>query len=551
MKLTKLSITVLGGAVLLYLLLYLVTVPKFLFLRSDDFGYLDSYLQSLKNNRITVSQFLEPYNAFSTLIFLVIYKISSSMYLSTWGMVIILSVINFTLIQYLATELLGIKRGILTAFTITTFPTYLNIAFDMTGIITTWTLFLIALTAWHKKNHLIFYVFAILATINRQSSIVLFIVPLFLIINQYLQHKKIEKKLIIQLLFSISGIIFFISRMNSTIAWKLVSVNLFYFNHFKYTLAALFTGIFIISVILVIFQLVISAVAITKFFSVNIKKPLIPFLLTTQLAVFFLFGLKLIHFQTPVLNVTIWLNSLLYVIFLMGIWLYDWQKIIFSKYLWAAFFLIFLVSLRGIWFDYYFFEIFILCLFHQFEIAKHVLRKGGDIRLNGFYLIIFPLILFNLFYYFMFKFHLDYSALSVKVYEKMLRQKKIDLSNMGEAPFGFLAWKLFPYAVSRNKSSLTEFTCYLSGDYNYRLMLTQKDNQYDSFSNAKVLESGKVTAGFKKFNYYLTKPGNFQVSESKCSYGNRQLPFTLDHNYSRIFPLNDNEWKIYLKNQPR
>src|SRR3989344_5797975 len=81
----KLYLSLLSAGI--YILLYLYILPDILILRSDDFGYLQSFLSSLKQNRLVTSNFLEPYSYFSTIVSIGLFKITGNLYVSTFGSV--------------------------------------------------------------------------------------------------------------------------------------------------------------------------------------------------------------------------------------------------------------------------------------------------------------------------------------------------------------------------------------------------------------------------------------------------------------------------------
>ena len=81
----------------IYIGLYILLLPKFIIMRSDDWGYYESVILSIQNNKIITSDWLEPINAFFTLICWASYKVTNNFYISTLGILFIFSVVNFLL----------------------------------------------------------------------------------------------------------------------------------------------------------------------------------------------------------------------------------------------------------------------------------------------------------------------------------------------------------------------------------------------------------------------------------------------------------------------
>src|SRR3989344_1503255 len=152
-------------AIICYVLFYLFTIPNFIFLRSDDFGYIDSLVLSLKNHKIVTSQFLEPPNLFSTFIGYALFHLTKSFYLAVIIPIFISSILTFTFIFLLFKSFYKYLHAIL--------PTVVNITFDATGIVTSWLLFILAIYLWEKKQIALFFAIAFFAVINRQSNLVL------------------------------------------------------------------------------------------------------------------------------------------------------------------------------------------------------------------------------------------------------------------------------------------------------------------------------------------------------------------------------------------
>src|SRR3989338_6904477 len=446
----KLYLSLLSAGI--YILLYLYILPDILILRSDDFGYLQSFLSSLKQNRLVTSNFLEPYSYFSTIVSIGLFKITGNLYVSTFGSVAFFALVNFYLILYMLISRFNLKISILTALFLSTFPVYLNISADMTGIMATWALFLAAVILFQRGKYFWYAIFTMLAISNRQSSIVLLVFPLYDLIKIYISRKRIDLQFI-YLIFFITGMSFFIFLKSPLTAAARISYELnlksFEVLFSPAKLFSIITGLFSFIFIFTALITVLSPYQLKPNFRNNLKFFHLPVAAGILLLIQFLFSGDFIRFQTPLFNEmkygTIYLKILFFLsfFFFLSVWFFPWSKLRISSFAVTGLFYILMISLRVIWYDYYLWEIVILGLFYLLS-NKNIFpaeTKSPGKKLN--YIIPVILLLFNIIYSIYFKIYLDKNALSLFVHEKLLRQNKITVTDISDAPFGYIGWKLF------------------------------------------------------------------------------------------------------------
>jgi hypothetical protein len=168
---------------LIYICLYILLLPKFIIMRSDDWGYYESVILTIQNKTIITSDWLEPINAFFSLICWISYSLTNNFYFSTLGILLIFSVINFILFYLLLNEKLHQKNAAFGALLICTFPAYLNKSVDYIQTMPVITLFLLSLFFYKKKKWLAFFLVSFIAYSTRQSAIILLGLPIYYLLQ--------------------------------------------------------------------------------------------------------------------------------------------------------------------------------------------------------------------------------------------------------------------------------------------------------------------------------------------------------------------------------
>lgn len=541
MKKNYLTIIVPIFAVICYMLFYLYSVPKFLFLRSDDFGYLDSLVISLKNHKIVTSQFLEPPNLFSTLSGYSIFKITKSIYLAVTIPLFISTVLTFTLLFLSLNKYYKYIQAIMFTLLIMTLPTVINISFDVTGIMTSWAAFILSIYLWEKRQIALFFAVVFLAAVNRQSNLVLLVFPFF---SLFAFKSKVNKKPVLLLfiftLIALSGVFFV---QGTTLAQKQSMLNPVILNHYKfvnYGLSAFVYGVLFFILSVTFYSFLSFPLFFLKTLKRNIQFFYLPLAFTAVFVLtFFLLG-QSVHFQTPILNQNLNSLNILQLLLFLAIWFFPWQYLKINIFLLCGLAFIILNSIRGLWYDYYFFELLILAFYYYRDTAGPSLKR---INLNYLLLIVTPIICLNSIFYINFKYYLDLEGLKVRLFEKALRQNIISVSSLRDAPFGYQAWKLFDFSQQNGEKPITEFLCYLKSNPDLSITIGEKIANPKSIPNQ--IGEGEYKLGFKKTNYYIRKTGT-NSNISKCHGDEKYLPGKLKKYKNKIFPLNDREWLEYL-----
>lgn len=525
----------------LYCLFYFVSVPKFVFLRSDDFGYVDSIVLSIKHNKILTSQFLEPANLTSTTISVILYHLTNSMYLAVWIPVIVSSILLFIILYKLLKTFYSLNQSLVLSLTIMTLPTVLNITLDATGIAISWFLFIAAIYFWEKKNLWLFYIVCFLAVLNRQSNIILFIFPLYELVLK--RHTKKSLFSLISILITIGSLIFILGNQKSTLAQKQSLLNPVILHTTPQNNFGIFALVFGGT------SFLLASCFFLFFFSphllfLSFKKNLSRFYL--PLSIFILLFLTSclsvpLHFQTPILDMSNLSVPVVLIFMFISLWFFPWHLLQVNMYSIAASAFILVYAFRGIWFDYYLFELFILSFLYVKEILSvHHSTKKYQVLTMGVSLC---LLILHSFFYLNFKSYIDMEGLKVKVYEKALRKSQININALRDAPFGYLAWKLFHFSQKDDEKSITGFLCYLSLNGGANISVHSPSDHERQYPH--LIESGKYVLGFQKVEYDFWL-GDGKQSISRCKGDEAFLPSKTADYQNKVFPLNDREWNMYL-----
>lgn len=542
---------------IIYALLYFLLLPHIVLVRSDDFGYIDSFLKSISANKIVTSDWLEPYNFFSTLLMVLVYFSTQNMYFSTYGIQSILAFVYFVLLLYWITPKVGITKGSLISLIIVTLPLYLNISTDLTGVLATWTLVFAAIITWKKKHINLFYVLVFLAFSNRQSTLFLIVFPIYDLVHVYFKRGKILGLDIMRLC------VFFIFAsllhlyMNTTLYRQtgVYQVGLLQPNHLLSTSLPLFIiGISTCIIFFVFVNLLDAPIKIFSYLQNNLKKPFIPILasILITLVLWYMKGVP-INLETPYIKGSPLVQPSYMFFLLTSVWFFPWNLLKINTTAIMITFFVFVTSLRGRWWDYYYWDIFVLCLFYYLD----TFHREHNIKKVKYDLLIIIFILFvNIVYSYLFKVYLDQEQLKILAYEKLLRNNKIQSTDIYDAPFGYTGWKWFDYFMEnygyRKNASPSYFRCYMT-TWGYKLVteLPWKKGFDKQFSQKyELLESNIGVVGFRQVEYRIYFPKKVKTYTSQCLSPYSTMPQEVNNTFaSKIFPLNDSEWRDFINSQ--
>lgn len=152
---------------------------------------------------------------------------------------------------------------------------------------------------------------------------------------------------------------------------------------------------------------------------------------------------------------------------------------------------------------------------------------------------------------------MDIDQIKINTYESLLRNKKINVAGIYEAPFGYTGWKLFDLfmdnVAKKSLNSPSSFRCYLSPQ-SYKLQIDSPWNKISNYAlpGYKQIYNGKGTVGGISVNYRLFEPDNYHLADSDCLPPLNQLPLSIDNYHAPVFPLNENEWDEFInQNMPK
>ena len=535
----------LGWGCIAYSLFYFFFDFQFSVLHTDDFAYVSSFLETLARGRIYTYEYLAPFSATMSATCAFIYTMTGNFYLSTFGLLAISSIATFVLLRYLLARTLPSSQATWLALIFSTTPLLQVKAADFHGSILNLALFMAALILFDSGRLAWFFGIVFLAFANRQSHIVLLILPLW----QFVRHFRagsIEWKIVIySLLFGVGAILLYLF-MNKTYAQThAIYIYTTWGSRIESTLEAALAGCFVAIGAMSLFGTIFTSPF--KTFSNNLRRWQLPLLFSMVLLVLtvFFWRVDLIKNDTPFFGYLDWstFNQTLPWLLLILLWFMDYRLLVPSPYFALSAGFIMVVSVRGIWWDYYFVEILVLSLL---LVAKQRLSANRlSISVKG---ILGLILFFNLFYGYLMRMSADKENLSVTVYERLEREGKITPARMTSAPYGYLGWKLFDYYMldeGRNFTGLADFIHYVSltGVVMETQLPWRRHYRKNIPENAHLLESGFWRIGFINLPYRFVDLG-------KATSGSPvQTPsFLLDPSvfHERRFPLTNREWATLI-----
>lgn len=543
-----------------YGIYYYFLLPEFVILRSDDFGYIDSFLKSIRLNRIVTSDWLEPYNFFSTTVMMASFFLTKSMSFSTYGMQLFFSVVYLTLLFYLTIPRWGVLKGSVISLILVTTPVFMNISLDITGVLATWLLFLGSVIAWQRKRINLFYILAFLAFTNRPSSVALIAFPIFALVTSYLKKYKITWVNIVRLCVFCALIGVFHISANTTLFRQMgvYKAGLLQISHIlNISLPSFIIGLFTCTIFFAFFSLLDIPKKLLLRIQTNSKKPLIPILVTlfVALVIWYMKGIPL-SIETPYIKGSPYIQAGYITFLLMSIWIFPWNLVRVNDALVAIIFSAFFISIRGRWWDYYYWDLFILSFFYYLKVIgkEKMHTEGKKFSIIEITVLLFFLT-FNITYGYLLKRKLDIDSLKIRTYENLIRKSQILVYNIYDAPFGYTGWKLFDHFMKyygiKGNISPSYFRCYLT-TWHYRIYINsfEHSSKDEIGSDYTLVDSGKEWIGLQYVPYQLLKPIENDSKNSDCIVPFNKLPQEDYGIYNqKIFPLNDQEWNQFIQDQ--
>ncbi len=166
---------------LLWLIFVAVLVwlwPGRVLVRGDDFGYLESVTETIRQGGLVSSDWIEPLNFVLPLVSAGIWYLGGSFYLATFGFLGALELLNFHLLwRWLRPQLVAGWTGHVAVLAVALLPVGLNKTVEFTGVPLGWAMFLGALLAWRRQNPGLFFLLVLAGCLNRQSAVCLLALP--------------------------------------------------------------------------------------------------------------------------------------------------------------------------------------------------------------------------------------------------------------------------------------------------------------------------------------------------------------------------------------
>jgi len=534
---------------ILYLLIYFALIFKGVYVRGDDFAYVESVVQSLASGRLITHDWLGPFNVFFTLTGVVAYSLTHHFYFSTYGILSIFSMTNFWLLIVWTHKRFNLIRSSWLALAIVTFPFYLHKSLDYHGCIPTLTCFLVALLCYENKRYGLMFIAIFLAVSTRQNSLFLFLLPTYSLCEMILLKKKMEWRIGIYMMVCFGALVLLRFQLGEN-----------WFHHGYHPLGRIMQhplGIvrqFFVGIFLGIFFLSINSFFIgdrkaLSLFRENLQHYFLPLVFTFIFSLIAFFSpAALVWFQTPLigsLDHTGQLQWGLKILVLISFWFIDRQLLKLSPYLILGIGYVGISCLLGFFWDYYLSELALIAVWICLRVEPIDTEDKKPSRI--FPIVLSVLFIVNFGYGYLYKVQLDKLILSNLVFEKLERHGRIAPQNMTGATFGFLGFKLCGLLAEENPNyEHDDFSCYVQANgVNIQSALPWKRHlpRLDR-DQVTVLDSGFASIGFLNLPYRVVdfkNPEGLNICHEEFKVNEK----TKSH--SRPFPLNNNEWDAFIK----
>ena len=540
-------------------------------LRSDDFGYLRSVLGTLHLGHPYAYEWLAPFGIVFSSTCALLFHLSGNFFASTYGFQAFCVLAFFPLLYGLLVRRMRPHTASILTLTVATFPLFLAKEADFHGGICTLDLFLVSLLCFETGKFGGFFVAAFLAFANRQNQICLLLLPLWLVVKEYLIDRRISTGLVV----------------GGTCYGLLVTASVVFMNRTYASLHATFevsgwmgmvgNGIVALLAGGIVTLGFLAILSISKKSSLEVSEPrkrwLKPLCASVVLLALIPFWHgELIKIDTPTFGVFGWpqVNLILPWLILPCLWMLDFRLLKPSPYLALIAAYILMASLRGVWWDYYFMEIMVLGLLLNSQVPENSLRAAMSmpsesaprasphvdsgahpdllrISVGGWVFVLLTL-LGNIGYGYFLKVSLDKQMLAVKVMEEWERKGALTVDRMTGATFGYLGWKLFDYFLAnegKTYGNLADFVGYVKRD---RVVIDTYLPWRRSFKSplpatAELLDSGICSIGFVTLPYRIA---DLHGPASQQSVSGRPMSLDSARFRSPRYPLNNREWKDFI-----
>jgi hypothetical protein len=524
-------------------------------IRSDDFGYLRSIIGTLERSRPYVYDWLEPFGVVFSATCALLYKATGHFLWSTWGFHAVCVTALYPLLHRLVSRRMAEGPAAMTVLVLTTFPIFFAKSADFHAGICTLDLFLLSLILWESELWLWFFPAAFLAFANRQNHVCLMLLPAWAASAQLVRTRKIPWTLLAGMGGFTAAAGLLVLGMNRSYA----AVNAGFLHAAPLDsaakgLLALLAGIFMVSGCLSLLAL------LTGGRKPDLRAWALPLAASVALIAFRPFWHdSLIRTDTPLFGLMAWpqVNRALPWLLLPSLWLLDFRMLRPAPYPLLAFGYILIASLRGIWWDYYFLELSILCLLIALAAVTQKLPWGeaqSDFPPPRVALsrpvraLLWLLLAGNLGYAYLLRVQTDKQALAIGIMERLDREGRVSVDAMTGATFGYLGWKLFDWFTAnegRTFGDLADFMGYVRRD---RVVIEtgvpwRKKFKAGLPSGAVAIDSGTCRVGFVRVPFRVA---DLHGPDAGIPIMGRPMALDTARYVPPRYPLNDAEWRAFL-----
>jgi len=440
-------------AVVAWLVILAWMIPSRVISRGDDFGYLDCVVETVRTHRWAGSDWLAPLNLPLTLLSAGGYWATGNFYLSTYGINLVLGGLNLVLLaRYLRPAIESDTLRWWTALALCLVPVWLNKAVGYTGIPLGVACTLAAWLAWRRRWLGCFFAAVIVGLLNRQSAVCLLAWPLVALVRGWRARTGVDGRLVTGIFVTLAV------TAGATLAappsWAREVVN-------RQMPAALAVGqlganLAVALVVLVAVKTwweILGGEDVVQAWRRNLARPWLPLGCTLAGAALVLGKWGEVHWETP--GMEAFGLVVLVAAIGSGAWLNRWDRWPAAEVLVFIGGYVALVLLRGVWWDYYFLEPALALL------TAGAVVTAGRAQRTGRLAVFLLLGLAGTIYL---QRHIRDEERITVAYEQALRRGELWVSELSDAPFGYLGWKLFATArQSAGATTLIDFLKYVEG----------------------------------------------------------------------------------------
>ncbi len=529
------------SAFLLYALAYFALLYHPGMLRYDDFGYLQSVIETIIRGRPFTHDWLAPYTASSSSLAAWTYSLTGNFPLSTWGLQSLFVLANFLLLMRLLRINLSWRDSSCMGLVIATQPIYWYKCSEFGGNTFTFSFVMAALIAYHQRRWIWFFGLVFIAFANRQNSIALLALPIYHLI---FERAGTNKKMLVGglILFLFSSVLLHLN-LNRSYAQMHSIYSTVDSESILNIGKSILVGFFLALSFLSLFQALLGS-RVWINFQTNYRNPWTPGIATALFLLLYLFGVQpLVDFQAPFigsLDHAGQIQYLLLAVIPVLLWVLNWKSLRFNVWLCLAGSYIIITSMRGFWFDIYLLDIGLVVFIYSLS------QESPQALTRATFPVLLVSLLAHLFWGYGYKIMCDKNLLSNQVYENLEREGRVDVENMTDATFGYDGWKLFDY--SRVNEPFTNFGAFLRHIRMERVVIDTELPWRRKFKRkvqpgSEILKEGMARIGFLSLRYRVMDLHSDR--EESIGIGSR-LSIDKEKYHKKSYPLNRQEWTQYI-----